>query len=72
MTEATDKSQLMCDLVELAEEGMRAIGDHTFPTDCYATGPLTGNAYKDLIECPACSFIVKYESVKARLQGMTL
>lgn len=50
-------------LREALEEGRRAIGDHFAPNDCYATGPLTGNSIRDLIECPACSFIGKYEAV---------
>jgi len=41
----------------------RAIGDHTAPHDCYATGPLTGDPFLDLIECPACTFILHYDRV---------
>lgn len=43
-------------------EGRRAIGDHNAPNDCYATGPLTGDEYRDLVECPACSFILNYDA----------
>ena len=49
----------------LLDEARRAIGDHFAPGDCYATGPLTGDAYRDLIECPACSFIAMYNRVLA-------
>lgn len=51
-------------LREALEEGRRAIGDHSAPDDCYATGPLTGDDYRDLVECPACSFIAVYEALK--------
>jgi len=46
----------------LTAEARRAIGDHFAPDDCYATGPMTGDAYRDLVECPACSFIQQYEA----------
>ena len=46
------------------EEGRRAIGDHFAPSDCYATGPLTGDRIRDLVECPACSFILIYNVIK--------
>lgn len=48
---------------EALNEGRRAIGDHYAPNDCYATGPLTGDPHRDLVECPACSFIKMYEAV---------
>lgn len=51
-------------LREALHEGKRAIGDHSAPDDCYATGPLTGDDYRDLVECPACSFIAVYEALK--------
>lgn len=38
----------------------RAIGDHHAPNDCYATGPLTGDAFLDLVQCPACAFLDQY------------
>jgi len=47
--------------VEALREGRRAIGDHIAPNDCYTTGPLTGDDYRDLVECPACSFIAMYD-----------
>lgn len=53
-------------LIEALREGRRAIGDHYAPGDCYATGPLTGDDIRDLVECPACSFIAMYESVMAK------
>ena len=57
------------DLLAALEEGRRAIGDHYAPNDCYATGPLTGDHYRDLIECPACSFIEKYDAAIAKARG---
>ena len=53
-------------LRELVEAGRLAIGDHFAPNDCYATGPLTGNSYRDLVVCPACSFLTDYDAMKAR------
>lgn len=50
-------------------EGRRAIGDHHAPNDCYATGPVTGDAYRDLVECPACTFIGMYEAVMKKIGG---
>jgi hypothetical protein len=51
---------------EALREGRRAIGDHFAPNDCYATGPATSDPYRDLVECPACSFIAMYDRAKAR------
>lgn len=56
------------DLLAALHEGRRAIGDHSAPTDCYATGPATGNAYRDLVQCPACSFIAMYDALLAQLR----
>ncbi len=60
------------DMFECLEEGRRAIGQHNAPTDCYATGPVTGDTFRDLVQCPACSFISMYEAVKARISGAGL
>ena len=49
-------------LPEALKEGRRAIGDHFAPHDCYATGPLTGDTFRDLVQCPACSFIAEYDA----------
>ncbi len=57
------------DLLAALHEGRRAIGDHFAPNDCYATGPLTGNNYRDLVECPACSFIRMHEAAIAKAEG---
>ena len=51
-------------LLDALEEGRRAIGDHYAPHDCYATGPLTGDSIRDLVQCPACSFIAMYDAIK--------
>ncbi len=48
-------------LIEALKEARRAIGDHYAPNDCYATGPLTGNEFRDLVQCPACSAIAMYD-----------
>jgi hypothetical protein len=42
-------------IAELIEAARRANGDHCAPHDCYATGPLTGDPYRDLVECPGCA-----------------
>ena len=47
------------------KELRRAIGDHYAPNDCYATGPVTGNDYRDLVECPACSASAHYDEALA-------
>jgi hypothetical protein len=57
------------DLLEALKEARRAIGDHHAPNDCYATGPLTGNSRRDLVECPACSAILKYDAAIAKAEG---
>lgn len=44
-------------------EGRRAIGGHDAPNDCYATGPRTGDVYRDLVECPACIFIATLDAI---------
>lgn len=51
---------------EIIEKFRRAIGDHCAPNDCYATGPLTGNDFLDLVQCPACSAIAAYEEALER------
>ena len=63
-------AELIRDLMATLHEGRRAIGEHHAPDDCYATGPLIGNHFRDLIECPACSFIAMYDEVKARAKAM--
>lgn len=59
------------ELLEALHEGRRAIGDHHAPNDCYATGPLTGDEYRDLVQCPACSFIAMYDAAIAKAKGET-
>ena len=58
-------------LLEALEEGRRAVGDHYAPNDCYATGPATGDHYRDLVQCPACSFIAMYDRAIAAAKGET-
>ena len=57
------------DMLEALHEGRRAIGDHFAPNDCYATGPVTGDPIRDLVECPACSFIAMHDAVLAKIGG---
>lgn len=57
------------ELLEALYEGRRAIGDHHAPNDCYATGPMTGDEYRDLVQCPACSFIAMYDAAIAKAKG---
>ena len=57
------------DLLAALHEGRRAIGDHFAPDDCYATGPMTGDPIRDLVQCPACSFIAAYEAAIAKTRA---
>lgn len=57
------------ELLEAMEFGRTAIGEHIAPSDCYATGPLTGNYIEDFIVCPACRFISAYEKAIAKAKG---
>lgn len=66
---ATPVREAATDLLEALREGRRAIGDHFAPNDCYATGPLTGDRYRDLVQCPACSFIAMYDAAIAKAKG---
>jgi hypothetical protein len=65
-TPSADRDALFGEMEAVIEEGRRAIGDHYAPNDCYATGPLTGDPIRDLVECPACTFINMYDAYKAR------
>jgi hypothetical protein len=68
--QAAEIAQLKVQLAKLLrvlKEGRRAIGDHYVPDHCYATGPITGNDHRDLVECPACSFIAMYENTITKL-----
>lgn len=51
------------ELEELMAAARRAIGDHHAPNDCYATGPLTGDEFLDLAQCPACAFLEQHEAI---------
>lgn len=66
--EREEAADAIVNLVEALKEGRRAIGDHSAPSDCYATGPVTGNLYRDLVECPACSFIALHDVAIAKLE----
>ncbi len=51
------------ELEKLMAAARRAIGDHHAPNDCYATGPLTGDEFLDLVQCPACAFLEQHEAL---------
>ena len=51
------------ELEKLMAAARRAIGDHHAPNDCYATGPLTGYEFLDLVQCPACAFLEQHEAL---------
>ena len=61
--------QMNQELLAALEEGRRAIGEHLAPYDCYATGPVTGDAFRDLVQCPACSFIAMHDDAIAKAEG---
>lgn len=61
----------LADLLAALREGRRAIGDHHAPEDCYATGPLTGDPIRDLVQCPACRFIAMHDAAIAKAAGHT-
>lgn len=56
-------SKRVKDLEALIASARRAIGDHHAPNDCYATGPLTGDEFIDLVQCPACAFVDQYDAL---------
>lgn len=68
MADQINTAALVATLLEALKEGRRAIGEHSAPTDCYATGPLTGDPLRDLVECPACSFISMYDAAIAKVE----
>jgi hypothetical protein len=53
----------VAELEKLMAAARRAIGDHHAPNDCYATGPLTGDEFLDLVQCPACAFLDQYDAL---------
>ena len=42
---------------------------HDVPGSCYATGPLTGDPYEDLIACPGCRALEKARAAIAKAKG---
>lgn len=54
LTAAREREGMREALDELKIAAGRALGSHAAPYDCYATGPLTGDSYRDLVECPGC------------------
>jgi hypothetical protein len=64
-----DKIKLLAEnnrLREALNAARRAIGDHFAPDDCYATGPITGDPFRDLVDCPACSFIAIHAALQPK------
>lgn len=59
------------ELLEALKEARRAIGEHFAPTDCYATGPATGDPIRDLVQCPACTAIAMHDRAIAKAQGVS-
>lgn len=57
------------ELLAALNEARRAIGEHFAPNDCYTTGPMTGDHFRDLIQCPACSFIAMYDDAISKAKG---
>lgn len=41
-------------LAELIAAAKLVNAGHTAPHDCYATGPMTGDPFLDLVRCPGC------------------
>jgi len=66
---ATGDERLRKALKRVIEAAERAIGDHVAPGDCYATGPLTGNPFADLVACPGCVALNEIADAKAALSG---
>lgn len=60
-----ERAELKKMLAHAIAAGRRAIGDHYAPGDCYATGPLTGDPFRDLVECPACAAIALFDHFTA-------
>jgi len=71
MTEIESLRQQLSAKDEIIRKFRRAIGDHYAPNDCYATGPLTGNDFLDLVQCPACSAIEAYEEALATTNDLS-
>jgi hypothetical protein len=57
LAELTTRRARDAEVAALVAAAKRANGDHSAPHDCYATGPLTGDDYLDLVSCPGCELI---------------
>jgi hypothetical protein len=51
--------------MEALKEGRRATGEHFSPHDCYASGLITIDTWRDLVQCQACSFIAEHDAALA-------
>lgn len=43
--------------------------EHNAPSDCYSTGPLTGNLIRDHVACPGCAVQRAVEAALAKARG---
>ncbi len=59
-----ERDELRADLLAVCEKAKAAIGEHVPPSDCYATGPLTGDPISDLVRCPACVALAAIEAAE--------
>lgn len=50
-----DAGRSKTQLADLKMLAARALGEHNSPSDCYSTGPLTGDPIVDLVQCPGCA-----------------
>ncbi|WP_369053437.1 hypothetical protein [Burkholderia gladioli] len=43
---------------------------HAAPDDCYATGPMTGDPFYDLVRCPGCCAQNAFTGLIAKIDAM--
>lgn len=43
--------------------------EHDVPAECWATGPLTGDALEDLLVCPGCHALAQGNDTLAETKG---
>ncbi|MEF3068010.1 hypothetical protein [Pandoraea apista] len=76
--DAVDHARLIAaapELSDLVKEARKAMAEyledhpHSAPHDCYATGPVTGNAVHDLVRCPGCCAHDAFTSLVAKIDA---
>ena len=73
--ESEDKAQLAAvkaereELVEALKVARKEIA-HEVPYSCYATGPLTGDPFQDLVVCPGCAALKKIDVALAKAAAL--